>query len=770
MPVKPEMSRFSKGVSISSKNAIQLQKISSKMKLGLTVDEMEMLRSYFASIKREPTEVELHAMAQAWSEHCCYKSSKFYLKSFLSGLREDYVILAMEDDAGVVKFDEDYVYVLKMESHNHPSAIEPYGGAATGVGGIIRDVLCMGAQPVALLDSLFFGNIRKKDNLGTLDEGYIFNQVVAGIRDYGNRMGIPTVSGSITFDRSYSANPLVNAGCIGIARADRIVRSRVSRVGDVLVIAGGKTGRDGIHGVNFASKTIAGNREEEIASVQLGNPVVEEALTHAVLEASDAGILDGMKDLGGGGLSSSVGELCYSGGVSALIQLDKVPLREKEMLPWEIWISESQERMLFAVSRENLPKLDAILDSWDLDHAEIGTVREGRNLQIMFRKEMVLDLDLAFMTSGPIYSRNYTLENRNDSMQIQPKEPSDLSSFLLNFLHDLNICSREPVVRTYDFTVRGGTVVAPLEGDIGSETHSDAAVIKPLENSFKGLVLTSDTKPLMVSGDPYRGMLNTLSEAYRNIISTGGIPHTVVDSLNYGNPENPEIMGQVVESLRAMRDFCSKLRLPVVSGNVSLYNEGPGGNIRPSPVIFMVGLMDDIRSRRPSFFTAAGNHVFIVGRHSTDLSGSYLLHHLGYERTGAPFLPIDELAEISSLMRKAAESRLILSAHDISDGGLAVALCEMTFGHSIGAKIDLSEAGYGRPLNRLFSEGGNRIIVEIEPGKEKEFSQLMGQSVTKIGVTGGDSIEIEDSGIKLIDVKVEDARSSWNSGLLQSAN
>ena len=520
--------KYRKTVKITEKDQESLFKISKRYKLGLNVDEMMMLRNYFKSLSRDPTDIEMQAMAQAWSEHCCYKSSKFYLKNILGSLRQDYVILAMEDDAGVVSFDQEYVYVLKMESHNHPSAVDPYGGAATGVGGIIRDVLCMGAQPVALIDSLFLGDLRKKKNLGVLDETFIFDRMVAGIRDYGNRMGIPNVAGSIIFDPSYSANPLVNAGCIGIARKSDIVRSRVSRIGDLLVVAGGKTGRDGIHGVNFASRSVSKKREEDISSVQLGNPVIEEALTHAVLEATEAGILDGMKDLGGGGLSSSVGELCYAGGVSATVFLDKVPLKEEGMEPWEIWISESQERMLMAVSEENLKALSDILDSWDLDYAVIGKVKEGTNLVIKF----------------------------ND--------------LLLSMLSDLNLCSREPVVRTYDSTIRGNTVIAQLDGYPSHETHTDSAIIRPVESSYAGIVIKADSKPLMISGDPYRGVLNTMSESYRNIMCSGGTPHSIVDALNFGDPEDPVIMGQLVESLKAIRDFCSEFTLPVVSGNVSL--------------------------------------------------------------------------------------------------------------------------------------------------------------------------------------------------------
>ena len=743
----------------------RLPAVSKRMKLGLSADEMIMLKNYFLSLGRDPKDIEVHAMAQAWSEHCCYKSSKLYLKKYLSGLRQEYVILAMEDDAGVVEFDAEHVYVLKMESHNHPSAIEPYGGAATGVGGIIRDVLCMGAQPVALLDSLFFGDLKSGHGEGQLDQRFVFNRAVAGIRDYGNRMGIPTVAGSLAFDRSYSGNPLINAGCIGIARRKDIVRSRVTQAGDLLVVAGGKTGRDGIHGVNFASRSVSGKREDDIGSVQLGNPVTEEALTHAVLEATEAGILDGMKDLGGGGLSSAVGELCYAGGLSAVISLDRVPLKEEDMQPWEIWVSESQERMLMAISEKNLPLLDEILETWGLDHAVIARVKEGSNLRIEFHGETVLDLDLAFMTSGPVYCRNYTLPEKKEFTRIQPKEPADLNSLALEMLADFNICSREPVTRTYDFTVRGSTIVGPLTGSIDAETHSDAAVIKPLEDSFRGLVLTSDSRPIMVAGDPYRGTLNTLSEAYRNILVSGGFPHSVVDSMNYGNPEDPKQLGKFVESLRAIRDFCQKFSLPVVSGNVSLYNQNRDQNIKPTPVIFMTGIIDDVRETIPSFFTGEGNSIYLLGNEDGDLSGSCLLHHLGYEETGAPFVDLEELSGLRKNMDALISNNIILAAHDISDGGLFVALAEMAFGRSIGVSVDISETNGGRPLNKLFAEGGNRILIEVAPEKEKMLNSIVTTTIKKLGTTIGDRIMIENVNMNLIDIKVEDAKKSWSEGL-----
>ncbi|MCL4438629.1 MAG: AIR synthase-related protein, partial [Candidatus Thermoplasmatota archaeon] len=381
-------------IPISGLSETELDSLSSNLSLGLDVEEMQRLQHYFQSMGRDPTDIELQAMAQAWSEHCCYKSSKYYLKKYFSGLSRGNAILAMEDDAGVVEFDDQYAYVIKMESHNHPSAIEPYGGAATGVGGILRDILCMGAQPVALLDSIYLGETWKKHDKGGLSPRFIFENIVGGIRDYGNRVGIPNVAGSVDFDSTFTRNPLVNAGCVGIVRKDRISRSRASNVGDVFLLCGGGTGRDGIHGVNFASENMKDSSSSNRGVVQLGNPIIKEPLIHAVLEANDAGLISGMKDLGGGGLSSSVGEMCLAGGVSAVVDLDRVILKEKGLEPWEIWVSESQERMLLAVNPSNLERIEQIFSLWDVGYSIIGEVVEGKNLILRFGGEIVLDLDL----------------------------------------------------------------------------------------------------------------------------------------------------------------------------------------------------------------------------------------------------------------------------------------------------------------------------------------------------------------------------------------
>ncbi len=752
-------------IDLNGSSDSELLGLSEKHSLGLNSGEMIQLKNYFTKLGRNPTDIELQAMAQAWSEHCCYKSSKFYLKKYLSNLRADYVELAMEDDAGVVSLGDDLVYVLKMESHNHPSAVEPYGGAATGVGGIIRDVLCMGAQPVALVDSLSFGMPDGPRN-GPLSQKFLLNRIVAGIRDYGNRLGIPTVAGSVDFDESYSFNPLVNAGCVGVARKSDIVRSRISEVGDVLVLAGGRTGRDGIHGVTFASRALDIDQKENKRAVQLGNPIVEEPLIHAVLELVSQKLVDGMKDLGGGGLSSSVGEMCYSGGTGAVIDIDNVPLKEPNMAPWEIWVSESQERMLLAVKEENLEKVNSVFDSWDIEHAEIGRVEEGDHLRIRYGKEEIFNLSLPFLTSGPVYSRFYLIPEEKEIVKTFPAEPRDYNETLRKMLSSCHLSSRSPIVRQYDFTVRGNTIVRPFNGISGEQTHSDAAVVKASEESSIGISITSGSNPRIASLSPYHGTLNIMAEAMRNTISSGAKAHSVVDCLNFGNPEDPVIMGQFVESTRAIGDFCSYFGLPVVAGNVSLYNGSGGKEIKPTPTIMMVGVIKDVGSTVNSSFRKKGNSIYLVGRDSTSLDGSVYLALAGEEGGSIESVDMEELKSLVEKFVLASELRILESVHDISQGGIAQALCEMSFGNMVGADISLSGIQNDRPAAKLFSELGNRFLVEVAESNEEEFRKIFGDSrILRIGNTAGDRMRIENLGITLVDQDLTELAALWNSAL-----
>jgi phosphoribosylformylglycinamidine synthase len=745
----------------------KLEQISLDMSLGLSTEEMSMLQNYFLNLGRNPTDVEMQAMAQAWSEHCCYKSSKFYLKKYFSGLEKHDAMLAMEDDAGVVSFDDDYAYVVKMESHNHPSALEPYGGAATGVGGILRDILCMGAQPVGLLDSIYFGEVWNNSIKGKgLHPRFVLNNVVGGIRDYGNRVGIPNIAGSVEFDKCFNNSPLVNAGCIGIVRKDKISRSLISKVGDLLLLVGGRTGRDGIHGVNFASAILTEGSEEKKSVVQLGNPIIKEPLIHAVLEANEDGLIDGMKDLGGGGLSSSVGEICLAGGVSAIVQLDKVLLKEEGMKPWEIWVSESQERMLLAISPENLEKISKIFHNWDIEFSIIGEVVSGTSLVLNYEKEKVLDLDLNFLTSGPVYCRNYELPKKEMLEYVIPPEDLDLKVFLQKFLGAPSNCTRQNILRQYDHTVRGDTVIRPLTGMTNGETHSDASVIKPLEHSMKGLAVTAGSRYDMVAVDPMSGTFGTMTEAYLNVLVTGAKPSSVVDCLNMGNPEEPKIMGQLIQVLESMSEFCTKMELPVVAGNVSLYNQYSGSNIKPVPNIMMVGVMDDVSKAISADFKETGNHIFIIGRESSSLGGSQYLKFRNIDSNTAPWFDMDELKQISEKYREAYSRELILSAHDVSNGGLIQTLLEMSFGFNKGFHIDLSDISDARTLEKIFSEGGERIVVEVKPENREEFIKVFDEvKITEIGKTTSGEINVIDRNITILEGEIKEFKEPWLHGL-----
>jgi phosphoribosylformylglycinamidine synthase len=753
-------------IPISGLSETELDSLSSNLSLGLDVEEMQRLQHYFQSMGRDPTDIELQAMAQAWSEHCCYKSSKYYLKKYFSGLSRGNAILAMEDDAGVVEFDDQYAYVIKMESHNHPSAIEPYGGSATGVGGILRDILCMGAQPVALLDSIYLGETWKKHDKGGLSPRFIFENIVGGIRDYGNRVGIPNVAGSVDFDSTFTRNPLVNAGCVGIVRKDRISRSRASNVGDVFLLCGGGTGRDGIHGVNFASENMKDSSSSNRGVVQLGNPIIKEPLIHAVLEANDAGLISGMKDLGGGGLSSSVGEMCLAGGVSAVVDLDRVILKEKGLEPWEIWVSESQERMLLAVNPSNLERIEQIFSLWDVGYSIIGEVVEGKNLILRFGGEIVLDLDLEFLTSGPVYCRNYVIPEKKSREYVLPAEPENLKDLVFSFLKSPYGCSREAILRQYDHTVRGSTVVRPLSGLPNLETHSDASVIRPLRTSKRGLALTSGSKFDMVAVDPVGGTYATMFEAFMNLLVTGARPDSVVDCLNFGNPQNPEIMGSFIQVASSISEFCASFNLPVVAGNVSLYNETNGLNIKPTPTIMMIGIVEDISRVVTTEFKRSGNAIYVIGTPDGNLGGSQILKFMGIQSQSLPWYDVTELKSLTSRYLEAIEKGVIEAGHDVSSGGLIQTLCEMGFGSMTGFDVDISELGGYRTFAKLFSEGGSRMVVECTSDNEEALTAIFRDfPIWRIGTVTDGSVRIEDCGLEVLNTEIRSLRNSWDSGM-----
>jgi len=471
----------------------ELKKISEETGVGLSLEEMQVIKDFFIKRGRNPTDVELQALGQSWSEHCSYKTSKPILKKFIFNIDAPQNILVIKEDAGVVEFDNDHAYVVALESHNHPSAVEPYGGAATGIGGILRDVVCMGAQPIALIDPLFFGRLDyeyKKLPKGVKHPLYLFSGVVSGIRDYGNRVGIPTTTGMIHFNNSYIGNCLVNVGCVGIVKKNEIIRSAVKNPDDVFILLGGKTGRDGIHGVTFASAELDESSESESrGAVQVGDPITKEPLIHVCLEANKKGLLTGMKDLGGGGLSCASGEMALAGGCGVKINLDKVPLKEKDMAPWEIWVSESQERMLVTARPENVDKIMELCKLWDVEANVIGHATKSKKAEVYYKGVKVVDMDIEFFVDSPVYHRKYVIEKKNIP-ETNVEEPKDYEKIILDLLSSLNIASKESVIRQYDHEVRASTVIKPMQGKIGSYTHGDAAVIKPLEESYRGIALS----------------------------------------------------------------------------------------------------------------------------------------------------------------------------------------------------------------------------------------------------------------------------------------
>jgi phosphoribosylformylglycinamidine synthase len=743
-------------VSIVGKTKEELATISSKMHLGLSTEEMSRIASFFKTEGREPTDVEIQAIAQAWSEHCSYKSSKIHLKKYIFGIGKDKIVA--EGDAGLVSLDDETAIAFKMESHNHPSAIEPYGGAATGVGGILRDILSMGAQPIAVTDVLYFGTKKIK---GFPSPKFIENGVISGIRDYGNRVGIPTVSGGIVYSEFFSPNVLVNVGCVGVVNKKDIRSSNISEPGIKLVIAGGKTGRDGIHGVNMASAVMESG-EEDITTVQLGSPITKEPLIHAVLEANKMGMLYALKDLGGGGLSSVVGEMLNAGHMGGRVYLDKVPLKEEDMKPWEIWISESQERMLLAVREPQVEKVLGIMEEWDIPAAVIGESEVGGRLKLYYKKRKVLDLSTEFMTSPKLYDRPSLIRERK-VVQWLPKNPDDLRRLMLSMLSDPNVRTKEYAVRQYDHTVRGSTVIGPFTGIVGREGPSDASVIRPDWNRDVGVAIAHGSNPFYSQIDPYLGGMAAVDETVRNLISVGAEPLGFSDCLNSGNPEKPEIMGEFIEMLRGLHDSASSLNIPYVSGNVSFYNEAGTRRIPTFPTVLGVGRVDNIEHSVTPDFKELGSPIYLVGVPTTDLGGSLYFRRMKLDGGRVPYSDPRTLKRRGWNLLKSVKSGMVNSIHDVSDGGIAIALSEMTVGSGIGAMIELSPLGL-RTDFALFSEPQSSWLVEVKSGRKKEFASLLGDDSIYLGNTYKSEIIFMRGEEKVLNVSTDSVLRRWKRG------
>ena len=738
----------------------ELMQVSRDMSLSLSLDEMKVIRDYFKEEGRNPTDVELQSLGQAWSEHCCYKSSKPILKEFVFGIDRDDVL--SRGDAGVMVFDDDYGYALRIESHNHPSAIEPYGGAATGIGGILRDVVCMGAQPIGLADPLCFGPIDRKGELppGIKHPRYLVNGVVSGIRDYGNRVGIPTITGGFFFDEKYTGNCLVNVACLGIVKRKDLAKNYAGGPGEVMILIGGRTGRDGIHGVNFASADLTATSDEDSrGAVQLGDPITKEPVMHACFEVNEKHLITGMKDLGGGGLSCVIGEMALDAGCGADVDLEKVPLKEPGLAPWEIWVSESQERMMCTCKPENVDAVLEIFDMWDVLAVPVARTTDLKRTRLFWDGEPIFDMDLEFLTGGPVYNRPYSMPIvSSKEREVFPELPSD-REVILKLLSDLNVASKEWAIRQYDHEVRAATAIHPMVGKMNETGPGDASVLIPVPGSVRGLAAAIGCNPWFTEADPYKGGMACIDETCRNLVAVGARPNAFTDCLNFGNPEKPERLGEFREAVRGLGEIARELNIPIPSGNVSLYNEAPGGHhILPTPMILGCGIIADARKAVTADFKKSGSCIFLVGRTRDEMGASLLFRKFGGKEGAVPAVDIPALKRISDELLSAMDEGIVLSCHDCSDGGIAVAVAEMCISGQVGAEIDMS--GIDMPLQRaLYSESCTRWIAEVDGRDVTRFTEIMGGDATLLGITKGADLHIKDNGTR---VPLEEMRAAWN--------
>ncbi len=688
---------------------------------GLTEDEYNLIKE---RLGREPTKVEAGLLGALWSEHCSYKSSKKHLRKLPTSA--PWVVQGPGENAGVIEIDDKVWVAFKIESHNHPSYIEPFHGAATGVGGIIRDILSMGARPVALLDSLRFGEPENPETKSLL------RGVVSGIGSYGNSIGVPTVGGETIFEEPYVTNPLVNAFCIGVMPAGRIIRARATKPGQVLFLIGSATGRDGVHGAVMASFEFEEDSEDKRPNVQIGDPFFGKKLIEAVLEAVEKGIVVGMQDLGAAGLGGSVTELAGKSGMGAEIDLSKVPLRE-ELSPYEILLSESQERMLLVIEKSDIPVAKDIAEKYHLPWAIVGEVTDTKRLVVKYGDEVVADIPISLVIdSSPEYDREfkepayYVQLSKEDTGKIPPIE---LKQALLKVLSSPNISSKRWIYSQYDFQVGTNTVIIP---------GGDAAVLrlkwveKPEISTTSGIALSCEGNGRMVYLDPFEGTRYVVAEACRNVACVGAKPLAITNCLNFGNPERPEIMWQFVRAVEGMASACEELGVPVVSGNVSLYNEtvkdGEQRNVYPTPVIACVGRLEEV-NRYTDIKFIDNDEILLIGDvfRTMEIGGSeYLKVVHGMIRGPVPKVYFEKEKNLIDLMVKLSRENLINSAHDVSMGGLIVTVLESLFGTEFGVELDIYCEE--RPDFFLFSEVPTRVVISVPHSKLDEVKDIIEES------------------------------------------
>ena len=704
--------------------------------LGLKEDEYDRIKTILG---RRPTSSELAMYSVMWSEHCSYKSSKVHLKQFGDKApHSDALLVGIGENAGVVDIGQGYAVTFKIESHNHPSFIEPYQGAATGVGGIVRDILTMGARPIAVMDPLRFGPADAPDTHRVLPG------IVAGIGGYGNCLGLPNIGGEIVFDETYAGNPLVNALCVGVMRHEDIKLAKAHGTGNLVVLFGAKTGGDGIGGVSvLASETFNSAKPTKRPSVQVGDPFAEKVLIECSLEIFHEDLVVGIQDLGGAGLSCATSELASAGSGGMNIQLEKVPLRDPSLSPEEILMSESQERMCAIVEPSKIKRFLAICKKWDVTATVIGEVTDGERLNITFNGEFIVDVPPRTVAhEGPVYNRpfaepDYIKALAGSTFTVPlPSSPAEIKAAVLKLMAAPNIADKSWVTSQYDKYVQGNTVLAQPE---------DSGVIRIDEKTNLGVAISTDANARWSYLNPYEGAKLALAESCRNIAVSGAKPLAVTNCLNFGSPEDPGVMWQFAETVRGLADACLELGLPVTGGNVSFYNQTGTVAILPTPVIGVLGVIQDVRERTPMGLSQEGLEIYLIGKTDANFSGSEWAYLHGEMGNAAPQSDLNMEARLINLLLDGQS--IFDAAHDVSNGGFAAAISEMVLRHRIGATITLTDVA-----PELFAETPGRVVVAIDPSETNSLVALAGKyqiPIFKVGVSGGSDLNINGASISI---------------------
>jgi phosphoribosylformylglycinamidine synthase subunit PurL len=729
--------------------------------LGLKRDEYDRIREILG---RRPSASELAMYSVMWSEHCSYKSSKVHLRQFGEKVTDEMratLMAGIGENAGVVDIGDGYAVTFKVESHNHPSYVEPYQGAATGIGGIVRDILAMGARPVAVMDPLRFGPLDADDT------HRVMPGIVAGVGGYGNCLGLPNIGGEAVFDESYLGNPLVNALCVGVLKHDELQTASASGVGNKVILYGARTGGDGIGGVSvLASETFDETGPAKRPSVQVGDPFMEKLLIECSLEIFREDLVVGIQDLGGAGLSCSTSEMASAGTGGMHVDLDLVPLRDSTLAPEEILMSESQERMMAIVEPGKVDRFLEVCDKWGVEATVVGEVTDTGRLVIDWHGETVVDVPPRTVAhEGPVYHRPYERPSWQDGLQAdtaeqlpRPSTPEELRETLMRLVASPNLCDRSWITDQYDRYVQGNTVLAQPE---------DSGMVRVDEESNLGVAVSTDCNGRFTKLDPYTGAQLALAESYRNVATTGARPLAVSDCLNFGSPEDTDVMWQFAEAVRGLADGCRDLGVPVTGGNVSLYNQTAETAILPTPVVAVLGVIDDVTRRTPSGFEAEGQQIYLLGTTRDELSGSEWAHVVHGHLGGMP--PSVDLAverELADILVNASRDGLIDAAHDLSDGGLAQALVESCLRRGIGARVWFPDEL--DPFVALFSESAGRAIVAVPRSEEVRFTDMCaarGFPHVRIGVTDGTGPDAVIDVQGQFTVPLAELRAAWSGTL-----